>query len=91
MFFTLSLAFGALTAFASYMPYHNQCINDGYAVVIINCGTSIFAGVVVFSILGYRELKTGIEASKVRKSMEVLFVKILYATRKCDFFICKIK
>ena len=67
MFFTLSLAFGALPAFASYMPYNNQCIRDGYAVVLINCATSIFAGVVVFSILGYRELKTGIPASEVGK------------------------
>ena len=73
MFFTLSLAFGALTAFASYMPYHNQCIHDGYAVVIINCGTSIFAGVVVFSILGYRELKTGISASEVCRPNYVLY------------------
>ena len=65
MFFTLSLAFGALIAFASYMPYNNQCVNDAYIVVLINCGTSIFAGVVVFSILGYRELKTGIKANEV--------------------------
>ena len=65
MFFTLSLAFGALIAFASYMPYKNNCVNDAYAVVLINCGTSIFAGVVVFSILGYREQKTGISAATV--------------------------
>ena len=65
MFFTLSLAFGALIAFASYMPYHNQCMNDAYTVVFINCGTSIFAGIVVYSILGYREVKTGIPANKV--------------------------
>lgn len=67
MFFTLSLAFGALIAFASYMPYKNNCIRDGYAVVLINCATSIFAGVVVFSILGYREVKTKIPAKDVRK------------------------
>ena len=65
MFFTLSLAFGALLAFASYMPYNNQCMTDAYTVVLINCGTSIFAGIVVFSILGYREVKTGIKAADV--------------------------
>ena len=65
MFFTLSLGFGALIAFASYMPYKNQCVNDAYTVVLINCGTSIFAGIVVFSILGYRELKTNIPATSV--------------------------
>ena len=65
MFFTLSLGFGALIAFASYMPERNNCVIDAYIVVLINCFTSIFAGVVVFSILGYRELKTGIDATKV--------------------------
>ena len=40
-------------------------MNDAYTVVFINCGTSLFAGVVVYSILGYREVKTGIPANKV--------------------------
>ena len=65
MFFTLSLGFGALIAFASYMPLHNQVMRDAYTVVFINCGTSLFAGIVVFSILGYREHITGIPATKV--------------------------
>ena len=65
MFFTLSLGFGALIAFSSYMPERNNCIMDAYTVVFINCGTSLFAGIVVFSILGHRELKTGIDARKV--------------------------
>lgn len=64
IFFTLSLGFGALVAFASYNPVKNNVINDAYTVVFINCGTSIFAGVVVFSILGYRELKTGFNAAE---------------------------
>ena len=67
MFFTLSLGFGALIAFASYMPLHNQVMRDAYTVVFINCGTSLFAGIVVFSILGYREHITGISATEVQK------------------------
>jgi SNF family Na+-dependent transporter len=65
MFFTLSLGFGALIAFSSYMPIHNQVMRDAYTVVFINCGTSLFAGIVVFSILGYRETVTGVPADKV--------------------------
>ena len=65
MFFTLSLGFGALIAFASYMPLHNQVMRDAYTVVFINCGTSVFAGIVVFSILGYREHVTGISVTEV--------------------------
>jgi solute carrier family 6 amino acid/orphan transporter-like 15/16/17/18/20 len=65
MFFTLSLGFGALSSFASFMPYKNQCMRDAYTVVFVNCGTSLFAGIVVFSILGYREIQTGIDAAQV--------------------------
>ena len=67
MFFTLSLGFGALIAFSSYMPERNNCMRDAYTVVFINCGTSLFAGIVVFSILGYRQKQTGISATEVRQ------------------------
>ena len=68
MFFTLSLGFGALISFASYMPIKNNCVRDAYTVVLINCGTSIFAGIVVFSILGYREHVTGLPVTEVLQS-----------------------
>nr|QBP15011.1 solute carrier family 6 [Cyanea capillata] len=74
MFFTLSLGFGALIAFASYMPEKNNCTRDAYTVVLINCGTSLFAGIVVFSILGYRELKTGIDATKLGSGPGLAFM-----------------
>lgn len=82
MFFTLSLGFGALIAFASYMPLHNQVMRDAYTVVFINCGTSLFAGIVVFSILGYREHVTGIPATEVcyssDQSLQAFLLKGLY-------------
>lgn len=77
MFFTLSLGFGALIAFASYMPLHNQVMRDAYTVVFINCGTSLFAGIVVFSILGYREHVTGIPATEVCYSSDQCLQTIL--------------
>lgn len=84
MFFTLSLGFGALIAFASYMPEKNNCTRDAYTVVLINCGTSIFAGVVVFSILGYRELKTGIDATKVAALFQ--YLSYFWLTFRCKLF-----
>ncbi|XP_065058071.1 sodium-dependent neutral amino acid transporter B(0)AT3-like isoform X2 [Rhopilema esculentum] len=81
MFFTLSLGFGALIAFASYMPRKNNCIRDAYTVVLINCGTSIFAGIVVFSILGYRAKKTGIPADEVGGGAGLAFITF------CDAFL----
>ena len=85
MFFTLSLGFGALIAFASYMPERNNCVNDAYTVVLINCFTSIFAGVVVFSILGYRELQTGIDATKV-KNLSVFYSPVLVYSCSNHYF-----
>lgn len=52
IFFSLGLAFGGLIAFASYMPVRNNCYKDAVLVSVVNCGTSVFAGIVVFSILG---------------------------------------
>ena len=59
IFFSLSLGFGALIAFASYNPMHNNIMRDAYIVVIADCLTAVFGGVVIFSILGHRHYVTG--------------------------------
>jgi len=81
MFFTLSLGFGALISFASYMPLKNNCVRDAYTVVLINCGTSIFAGIVVFSILGHREFVTGLSVTEVGGGPGLAFITF------CDAFL----
>ncbi|CAL1291877.1 unnamed protein product [Larinioides sclopetarius] len=58
IFFSLGLAFGGLIAFSSYNPVHNNCFRDALTVSICNCGTSMFAGIVVFSVLGFKAHST---------------------------------
>ncbi|KAK3910702.1 Sodium-dependent neutral amino acid transporter B(0)AT2 [Frankliniella fusca] len=54
IFFSLGLAFGGLIAFSSYNPVNNNCSRDAIMVSLTNCFTSMFAGIVVFSVIGFK-------------------------------------
>merc|ERR1712232_634294 len=59
IFYSLGVGFGSLIAFASYSSKDNNFVRDARNVSLINCGTSIFAGFVVFPILGYLATELG--------------------------------
>ena len=66
MFFSLCLGYGTVISFSSYNKTKNNCIYDTFTIVLINCGTSIFAGTVIYSILGHRQLDLGQDIHQVR-------------------------
>ena len=66
MFYSISVGFGAMITFASYNNIHNNIVRDAIIVVALDAGTCVFAGVTVFSILGYRQHITGIPVTEVR-------------------------
>jgi len=76
IFFSLSLGFGALIAFASYVPYKNNVGRDAMIVSLVNCGTSIFAGFVIYSILGFRQHKEIGSITDVSSGSGLAFVAI---------------
>ncbi|XP_018575346.1 sodium-dependent neutral amino acid transporter B(0)AT3 [Anoplophora glabripennis] len=69
IFFSLGLAFGGLIAFSSYNPVNNNCYRDAVMVSLTNCFTSMFAGIVVFSIIGFKATMTFEKCLQLRSSM----------------------
>ncbi|XP_068107020.1 sodium- and chloride-dependent neutral and basic amino acid transporter B(0+)-like [Hyperolius riggenbachi] len=65
IFYSLSTAWGGLTALASYNKFHNNSYWDSIVVCVVNCLTSILAGFSIFSILGHMALVSGKPVAQV--------------------------
>ncbi|MCF8008663.1 MAG: sodium-dependent transporter [Halanaerobiales bacterium] len=65
VFFTLSLGFGIMIAYASYMPEDSDIINNALITVFANSGISFMAGIAVFGTLGYMAQTQGVPISEV--------------------------
>lgn len=67
VFFSLSLGFGILTAYASYLPKRSDVANNAFITSFCNAGFSFFAGFAVFSVLGYLAQAQGVPVDSVVK------------------------
>ncbi|XP_070552978.1 sodium- and chloride-dependent glycine transporter 2-like isoform X2 [Ptychodera flava] len=68
IFFSLSAANGGLHVVASYNKFHNNVYLDASIIPLMNCGTSVFAGFAIFSVLGFMAHETGKEVKDVVES-----------------------
>lgn len=51
IFFTLSLGFGIMTAYASYLPRNSDHTSNAIVVSMMNCSFEMIAGLAIFSLL----------------------------------------
>ncbi|XRP97735.1 sodium-dependent transporter [Methanocaldococcus sp. 16A] len=65
IFFSLSLGFGILIAYASYLPKKSDLTINAFTVSLLNCGFSFLTGFAVFGTLGYMSYISGIPLDKV--------------------------
>ncbi|CAH1268646.1 SLC6A9 [Branchiostoma lanceolatum] len=65
IFYSLGIAFGGTQVMASYNKFNNNTHRDSVFIALTNCCTSVFAGVVVFSILGHMAHKLDMDVKDV--------------------------
>ncbi|MFH1429762.1 MAG: sodium-dependent transporter [Candidatus Margulisiibacteriota bacterium] len=68
IFFTLSLAFGIMIAYASYQHESSDISKSAIITSLSNSAISIVAGFAVFSTLGYMAAKSGVPITDLAKS-----------------------
>lgn len=60
IFFTLSLGFGIMITYASYLPKKTNISKNALITCVVNCSYSLFAGLAVFGIVGFMAKNQGV-------------------------------
>lgn len=86
IFYSVGASWGALVTMASYNNFHHNTHRDALIIPVLNCGTSIFSGFVIFSIIGFMAAETGSTiAEVVRQGPGLVFVVYPEAVSKFPF------
>ena len=59
IFFSLSIAFGIMICYSSYLPDDSDIVNNAFITGFLNCGFSLLSGITVFGIIGFMMHQSG--------------------------------
>ncbi len=65
IFYSLSVAFAIMLAYSSYLPRETDVVNSAFITATANHGYELFAGIGVFSIMGYMAMVQGVAVEDV--------------------------
>ena len=65
VFFSLSIAFAIMISYSSYLPKDEDVVNTAFLTACCNHGFEIFAGIGIFSIIGYMAFAQGVGVEDV--------------------------
>lgn len=68
IFFTLSLGFGIMITYASYLPRKTDIIGNALWTTVLNCAYSFLAGFAVFGVVGFMAQSQGVAFDEVIES-----------------------
>ncbi|XP_076468200.1 sodium- and chloride-dependent taurine transporter-like [Babylonia areolata] len=68
IFYSYSVGLGTLTALGSYNKFNHNVFRDSVCFAVINTFTSLLAGFVIFSILGFMATRQGVHVQDVAES-----------------------
>ncbi|XP_033739697.1 sodium- and chloride-dependent glycine transporter 2-like isoform X2 [Pecten maximus] len=68
VFYSVAMGWGVLITLSSYNKFNNNCYRDAFLLTLAGEGTSLFAGFVIFSALGFMAHKANVSILDVTKS-----------------------
>lgn len=68
IFFSYAIALGCMIALGSYNKLNNNFVKDCIIISFVNTFTSLFAGLAIFSVLGYMAKERGVPIAEVAES-----------------------
>jgi NSS family neurotransmitter:Na+ symporter len=68
IFFSMSIGFGIMITYSSYLPADSDVNNNAFITGFINSGFSLLSGIVVFGVLGHMAAQKGVPMGEVISS-----------------------